>query len=310
MTEKKQDIAEIMKGCSITAGIVRYHDLCYLSLVDNEQLKNGHKHSFDMELDMGIWGCDALNWVVVSEAVIHYPQEKCIRLGEFGHVKTSGGGEITIEKEITANGGPQKRGPLREVNAIDGKAYAVGTCRQVYVRTDKDQWQCLDKTAQIYENDDEEYDKCFESVAGFSDHEVYCAGWDGDLWRYDGEQFRKIELGITSHLTKIRTASDGMIYGCGMGGVVIRGRGDQWKVFKTGHEDLWGLVEFNDKIYISSLHALYEWVDKELIPVDFGDDIYPASCYHLSAAEGIMWSIGGNDVLEFNGETWKRILRL
>ncbi|WP_312305627.1 hypothetical protein [Chryseobacterium sp.] len=310
MTNKKQNIAEAMKGCSITTGIVRYHDLCYLSLVDNEQLKNGHKHSYDFELDMGNWGCDVLNWVVVSEAVIHYPEEKCIRLGEYGQIEVSGGGEITIEKEITANGGPQKRGPLREVNAIDGKAYAVGTCRQVYMRTDKDQWICLDATAQIYGKDEEKYDKCFESVAGFSDHEVYCAGWEGDLWLYDGKEFRKIELGINNHLTKIRTASDGFIYGCGMGGIIIKGRENQWEVITTEHEDLWGLIEFNNKIYVSSLYAVYELSGNKLIPIDFGEDITPASCYHLSAADGIMWSIGGNDVLEFDGNLWKRILKL
>ncbi|WP_336686798.1 hypothetical protein [Chryseobacterium bernardetii] len=305
-----QDFAKAMEGCSITTGIVRYNDLCYLSIVDNEQLKDGHKHTYDTEIDRGVWGCDRLNWVVVSEAVIHYPEEKCIRLGEYGQIETSGGGEITTEKEITANGGPQKRGPLREVNAIDGKAYAVGTCHQVYVRTDKNQWTCLDTTAQVYEKDEEKYDKCFESVAGFSDDEVYCAGWEGDLWRYDGKKFRKIDLGIKNHLTKIRTASDGLIYGCGMAGIIIKGRGNQWEVIETEHEDLWGIIEFNNTIYVSSLYAVYKLVDKELIPIDFGNDIEPGSCYHLSAADGIMWSIGGKDVLEFDGNRWKRILKL
>lgn len=310
MAKKKQDVSKIMKGCSIITGVVRYNDLCYLSLVDNEQLKNGYKHSFDMQLDMGEWGCDNYNWVIVSETVIHYPEEKCLRIGEYGQVKVSGGGEIAVEKDITANGGPQKRGPLREVNAIDGKAYAVGTCRQVYVRNDRDTWECLDETAQIYEENEELYDKCFESVAGFSSNEVYCAGWEGDLWLYNGEKFNKININTKKHLTKIRTSSDGLIYGCGMGGIIIKGRGDKWEVINTEHEDLWGLVEFNNKIYVSSLYAIYELVGNELIPVDFGDDIYPASCYHLSAANGIMWSIGGNDVLEFDGQNWKRILML
>jgi hypothetical protein len=35
-----QDFAKAMEGCSITTGIVRYNDLCYLSIVDNEQLKD------------------------------------------------------------------------------------------------------------------------------------------------------------------------------------------------------------------------------------------------------------------------------
>ncbi len=169
------------------------------------------------------------------------------------------------------------------------------------MRTDKNQWTCLDTTAQVYEKDEEKYDKCFESVAGFSDDEVYCAGWEGDLWRYDGKKFRKIDLGIKNHLTKIRTASDGLIYGCGMAGIIIKGRGNQWEVIETEHEDLWGIIEFNNTIYVSSLYAVYKLVDKELIPIDFGNDIEPGSCYHLSAADGIMWSIGGKDVLEFDG---------
>ena len=40
-----------------------------------------------------------------------------------------------------------------------------------------------------------------------------------------------------------------------------------------------------------------------------GDDV-PLTCYHLSAADGIMWSIGAKDVMQFDGSTWTRCLRI
>ncbi len=34
----------------------------------------------------------------------------------------------------------------------------------------------------------------------------------------------------------------------------------------------------------------------------------PETCYHLSAAKGVMWSIGASDVMSFDGKEWTRIL--
>ncbi|MFJ1617525.1 hypothetical protein ACIODT_30160 [Streptomyces sp. NPDC088251] len=74
-------------------------------------------------------------------------------------------------------------------------------------------------------------------------------------------------------------------------------------------EDLWGMEVFDGQLYVSSAHFVYRLEDGKLKPVDFGDDV-PQTCYHLSAADRIMWSIGPKDVMEFDGSNWKRSLRI
>ncbi len=50
------------------------------------------------------------------------------------------------------------------------------------------------------------------------------------------------------------------------------------------------------------MRALYTLTDRGLVPVDFGDD-EPASCYRLTSAEGVLWSVGPDDVFSFDGTT-------
>ncbi len=42
-----------------------------------------------------------------------------------------------------------------------------------------------------------------------------------------------------------------------------------------------------------------------LVPVDFGE-IGTPTCYNLTTAEGVLWSIGRDDVASFDGTTWRR----
>jgi hypothetical protein len=50
---------------------------------------------------------------------------------------------------------------------------------------------------------------------------------------------------------------------------------------------------------------LYQLEDRELVPVDFGKDA-PDSCYKLTAAEGVLWSVGQEDLFSYDGKTWTR----
>jgi hypothetical protein len=66
---------------------------------------------------------------------------------------------------------------------------------------------------------------------------------------------------------------------------------------------------FDGQLYVSSTHLVYLLENGKLNPVDFGDDL-PRTCYHLSAADGIMWSVGAKDVMEFDGSDWVRRLQI
>ena len=298
-------------GLSIGTGVVRYSDLSYLITPNDAAISEGYTGSLLFTLDRGTWGAGTVEWLACSGTVCHVPAERYLVLGTDGSVRASGGGAVKEEAPIASCGvDPRKRGPLREVRGIaKGRAYAVGTCRQAYVRDGEDQWKCIDQSAQV--GDTPITDTSFESIDGFSEQEIYTVGWEGEIWKYDGSFFTQQNSPTNLALYKVRCASDGFAYACGQLGTLLRGRDDQWEVIEheSTKEDLWGMEVFDGQLYVSSTHFVYRLEDGKLKPVDFGDDV-PQTCYHLSGADGIMWSIGPKDVMEFDGSNWKRSLRI
>ncbi|MFH4032213.1 hypothetical protein WAI50_20455, partial [Acinetobacter baumannii] len=59
-------------------------------------------------------------------------------------------------------------------------------------------------------------------------------------------------------------------------------------------------------LYVSSATAVYTLVGGHLKEVDFGDE-QPQRCFHLSAADGVLWSIAAKDIFSFDGQQWTRI---
>lgn len=305
------DTKAAFQGYSITTGTVRYSDLAYLLTTNDEVAADGHASSLIFDLDMGQWAAGSVNWLACSGTVCHVPEERFIVLGTDGSINVSGGGEVKEEPPIRPAGmDPRKRGPLREIRGIaGGRAYAVGTCRQAYVRDGEGQWRCIDESAQG--DDVPVTDTSFESIDGFDEQDIYAVGWEGEIWRYDGTRFTRVASPTSLALHKVRCAPDGHAYACGQRGTLLRGRNDRWEAIEheSTTEDLWGLEFFDGHLYVSSARCVYRLEGGKLKPVDFGDDP-PATCYHLSAADGIMWSIGPKDLMEFDGSAWKRILRI
>ena len=302
---------EYFTGFSISTGVVRYSDLGYLLATKDELVEEKIPHTRIYELDCGNLGGEDLSWVACSASVCYVPEERFIAIGEAGYVQVFGGGQIIEEGPIEDGAtSPKTRGPIREVRGIaGGRAYAVGTCRQAYRRDGASTWVCIDHTAQTPVDDIS--DTSFESIDGFTEQDIYTVGWEGEIWRYNGEVWRQIDSPTNMALYKVRCTEEGEVYACGQVGTLLRGKGDQWELLEQAaiSEDFWGMEWFNGRLYVSTTHFVYELIGDQLRLVDFGDDP-PTTCYHLSAADGIMWSIGAKDVMEFDGRTWKRVLKL
>lgn len=301
---------DLMKGCSITTGVVRYRDLGYVICTMDQHVED-LPHARIFGRDRGQWGGRTVDWNACSGTVCHLPEERFLTLGVEGEIWAMGGGQTTAEPSI--QDGPMMpgtRGPMREIRGIaGGHAYAVGTCRQAYKRVAAGRWLCIDQSAQTPVDDIA--DTSFESIDGFSEQEIYAVGWEGEIWQFDGHRWIQRQSPTNLALYKVRCAEDGFVYACGQAGLLLRGRGDRWSVIDhdTTEEDLWGMEWFAGKLFVSSTRFVYELNGGSLSLVDF-DDEAPATCYHLSAADGIMWSIGPKDVMEFDGSAWSRILSL
>src|SRR5262249_11807282 len=148
----------------------------------------------------------------------------------------------------------------------------------------------------------------FEAIDGFSTDEIYAAGRNGEIWRHDGSRWNRLDSPTDMILTNVCCAGDDNVYVCGRNGTLLRGRDDRWHMIEqqVTNEDFWGLVWYEEKLYLSTVHFVYTFAEGVLEPVDFGADV-PRTCFQLSAADGVLWSIGAKDVMSYDGNRWTRV---
>ncbi len=247
-----------------------------------------------------------LDWSVVGLAVVKVPLRQGLLLGMWGEVLCIGAGDTHSELIPAA----KKRGPLLSTSAVEGRAYAVGMGRQVYRRDGRDQWTAIDQQLRPAADDHKFYG--FDTIAGFSETDIYAAGRYGEVFHFDGKAWTKLPVPTDQIIVHACCTGDGNVYLCGRNGLLLKGRGDQWKILDHGkRDDFWNLAWFNDRLYIATMKDVF-WLSEEadgdyLNDVAWTNDDKPATCLRLTAADGVMWSIGAKDVLSFDGQTWTRI---
>jgi hypothetical protein len=289
---------------SFIQGAVRYKDLVYVCVCDDELLEEKTPHSSYTAYDRGDW-TDAgdRKWHTVSMSVVKQPKEQMIALGEYGKAWFYGNKDQHEEVIKDAKQSAKERGSLRVVRAIDGVAYAAGMDRQVWRRDGANLWTCIDATMRPGPREDV---VGFEGIDGFSSKDIYAGGWNGEIRHWDGKKWKEVDSPTNAILTNL-VCGDAAVYAIGRLGLVVRGRGSRWKILKQDvDEDLWGAAWFKGKLWVASLTQLYTLEKDELVPVEFKDG-QPETCKHLSAADGILWSIGRKDLFEYNGKKWTRI---
>lgn len=292
---------------SFSTGAVRSKEVGYLIATDDKLAKKKEPHSVLVSWYKGQWFQHLLEWSSPSVCVVQHPKEQGVVIGLQGDAFVTGQKDDHPEEIVDGKISPQKRGFLRSVRAIEGKAYAVGMHRQAYRRDGANKWTCIDDSMRPPSGKGEV--EGFEAVDGFSAKEIYAAGWDGMIWSYDGKKWKELDSPTNTILTSMCCGEDGNVYICGQEGMLIRGRKNKWEIIDHGFgkADFWGVCWFNGKLYISTMKQVLTLAkDDSIERVRMGGD--PAeSAYHLSAADGWMWSIGAKDVMAFDGKTWSRI---
>ncbi len=241
-----------------------------------------------------------------------------VAIGAWGNVLVDGKGDF--HEEIIRdqkNAQPERQGKLLRVRDIGKRAYAVGMGRQVYVREDANRWKAIDTgclavpTASKAKNQVEAYKLQlvgFNAIDGFDEKDIYAGGLQGEIWHFNGKKWQQLDSPTNRILNDVACAGDGQVYACGDKGLLLKGRSDQWAVVSdtSFKRDIWNLCWFDGRLFLAGMDGVFVHDDGKVVPVKWGKD-KPKTTYHLSARDGIMWSIGAKDIMQFDGRTWTRI---
>lgn len=288
----------ISKNSVYTKGAARFSYLVYLVIKDRDLLKQDVEHSRFIGFQRGQLGhMGDRNWSTTAVCVARQPVQKLVAISEDGDVFTyaagKAGDEVIKPTPVV----------LRGLGVVDGYPIACGMKRQVYRRIADDTW------VEMHAPPPREGENAgFEAIAGFNINEMYAVGWNGEIWEWNGQAWLNQTSPTNLILTAVCCGDDGNVYVCGQNGTLIQGRNDSWNLVPLEDiaEDLWDLCWFERKLYLATMTSLYVMTGANVAPVHFGPD-RPATCGKLTAAEGVMWSIGSDDVFSFDGKQWMRI---
>lgn len=275
--------------------IVR-RDLVFVSASITALDRRGLDHTKVLRWKNGAFAHFMIDWACTAMAASSQPLT-LLSMGINGEIHVFEGAERRLEKID----GPDTIGPLRDMRRIAGSYYAVGMQRQAYKRTAEGRWHAIaDATGNIASI------KSFESIDGFSDSEIYSVGMDGEIWLFDGRNWRPLESPTPVALHWVHCGEDGRVYIVGQLGVALVGRGAHWEFIELGdlRDDLWGVQHFAGKLYVASSKAVYLMHDGQPRKLDLGAEGTGCAGF-LTAADGVMWSVGNRHLAYTrDGESW------
>lgn len=300
MGGKFKDIGSYVLGCSLHEGSG------FLVLSSDELNARNIQNSIFLFFEQGVLKPVGPKRIHTKFLGVDQNHGSAIAVGEYGKCCLMNSTGFLSEEVLSVSGSdPAKRGPIRGGMILNRAVYAVGMHRQVYCRTPDGNWTTLENglpavpVGQV----------CgYEAVAGFSEDEIYAAGWDGEIVAFDGTSWRIIESPTNNIIVALCAGGDGLIYGCGRNGLVIRGRSDTWEVVAHGGvvDDLWSVAWCDGAVYFSSMSRVYGLTEAGLVVKDLGG-LSASTFYSLASRGDVMLSVGPKNVIEFNGVGWSVI---
>lgn len=232
--------------------------------------------------------------------------EEVIIVGDNGECTVIGSDGVDRDEFVTnSNRNPRNTGHIRSAAIVGNDVIVVGMQRQVYRRTGLTGWSDM---MNGIPSTVPGVVKGFECVLAVSMDEIYAAGWDGEIWMFDGTSWNQIDSPTNRIITSLCMSDEGDVIGCGRNGMLIRGRRHTWKEIEDliCPDDLWSIESYSGRIFTSGLRFMYELTDDGLEQLDFYD-VQANSFGELTTGGGALWSLGEKDLLSFDGTKWVRL---
>ncbi|ECG4949256.1 TPA: hypothetical protein ML354_001766 [Salmonella enterica] len=192
------------------------------------------------------------------------------------------------------------------LKCINGYTYAVCSGRKIYKRIQSGKWELF---ATLPELSEQQYTMGFDDLDAFSENDMYAVGGCGDIWHYDGANWKQQGFPTNAQLATVTCAPDGQVYVSGEGGSLWVGRSESWKKIYSGSSSvLWNdAIWFEGKLWLASDYQLRVWDGKELGIVE--NNGKPVSARgHMDAYDGLLVVAGPEFVYSFDGTSWRLLV--
>lgn len=112
------------------------------------------------------------------------------------------------------------------LKCINGYTYAVCSGRKIYKRIQPGKWELF---AALPELSEQQYTMGFDDLDAFSENDMYAVGGCGDIWHFDGANWKQLGFPTNAQLATVTCVPDGQVYVSGEGGSLWVGRNESWK---------------------------------------------------------------------------------
>jgi len=254
------------------------------------------------------WYAFHLDWYATRICVLLDPELQVIALGPDGKVNVgTTHGEFQEHVDNSKNG-PISNGLIRDMHEISGTVYATGMGRQIYERSEMNNWFHIDKT--VLQPPSTKEVTGFNSIDGISNENLYAVGMYGEIWHGSPNNWFKSESPTNVILNKVKVIDKKTVFICGQKGTILKGTANNWQVLdQTDLDDeLWDMAWFNDELYVSGDESLYKLGKNNILaPIDLKSN-KDLTFRYLHSSDGIILSTGPKSVIiSRDGKAWEDI---
>lgn len=233
-----------------------------------------------------------------------HPTDQLIFITHDGVVLRAGNGDWEWEKPLpTIREKQLYTFPISIKGLENGHLYVTAHRMEVLRRDGTNKWTYLSEGLPKSEEKQSVY---FNDIDGFSDNDLYACGEQGNVWNWNGNQWKIIDVPSNSLMEKILCAGDGNVYIFDNKGYFYVGREDRWEVIKQEEfEWTWldSMVWFKDRVYISTQSQLFQIKNGtfEKCPLDSHKNA-PPQWAKMHARNGILVSGSSSGTVLYDGE--------
>jgi hypothetical protein len=204
---------------------------------------------------------------------------------------------------------------IGNAKVIDGKMYAIDVGRIAYRRDAPDTWTLLNNGLPDFFAEKDGSKLGFLGIDGFSERDIYAAGYNGDVWHWNGQRWKKVPMPTNADIYGVCCGGDGLVYMSTGVETFVVGRKNRWEIIRYGdNEDLYDvkfrhMVWFKDRVYMGYGSTLYEIKDGKFKQSRLNDlEGRPVDWSCLDANDEILLAGSKLHVALFDGERFETVI--